>query len=343
MSGTYTVFVLGTDGKPLTPTTPAKARKLLTAGVAKKVWSKFGTFGIHMKEETRQETPLTTLGYDPGSKFEGYAVVCDQENILSVKVDLPDKDKIVKKLRRRKTLRRSRRYRKCRRRPARFHNRVRVGFIAPSQRVIVQSRLKVLGALFAIYPISRVGLEDVRFNHAKQRWGKHFSTAEIGKKRLLEFLQGHRVQISLFQAFETQELRVSYGYHKTAKKAANTFSAHCTDALALACSVGSGQRVEPGMLLIIDDTYRPVRRKLQDEEPAKGGKREKYSHGTVFGVQKGRLIGTRNGKKGQLYGEYKGGFRFYDQRGKRQNSTKLSWISTQFVIRKGEEQHSYVI
>lgn len=343
MSGTHTVFVLGIDGKPLTPTTPAKARKLLAAGVAKRVWSKFGTFGVQMEEETRQETPLTTLGYDPGSKFEGYAVVCDQENILSVKVDLPDKDKIVKKLKKRYTLRRSRRYRKCRRRPARFHNRVRVGFIAPSQRAIVQSRLKVLSALFAIYPISRAGLEDVRFNHAKQRWGKHFSTAEIGKKRLLEFLQEQGVQISLFQGFETQELRASYGYHKTAKKAAHTFTAHCTDALALACSVGSGQRIEPGVFLIIDDTYRPVRRKLQDEEPAKGGKREKYSHGTVFGVQKGRLIGTRNGKKGQLCGEYKGGFRYYDQCGKRQNSTKLSWISTQFVIRKGEEQHSYVI
>jgi hypothetical protein len=143
MSGTYTVFVLGIDGKPLTPTTPAKARKLLAAGVAKRVWSKFGTFGIQMKEDTRQETPLTTLGYDPGSKFEGHAVVCDQENILLVKVDLPDKDKIVKKLTKRYTLRRSRRYRKCRRRPDRSHNRVRVGFIAPSQRAIVQSRLKV--------------------------------------------------------------------------------------------------------------------------------------------------------------------------------------------------------
>ena len=343
MSGTHTVFVLGIDGKPLTPTTPAKARKLLTVGVAKRVWSKFGTFGIQMREETRQETPLTTLGYDPGSKFEGYAVVCDEENIVSVKLDLPVKDNIVKKLEKRHTLRRSRRYRKCRRRPARFHNRVRAGFIAPSQRVIVQSRLKVLRAFFAIYPINRVGLEDVRFNHAKQRWGRHFSTAEIGKRRLLEFLQGYGAQISLFQGFETQALREGYGYHKTAKKAANTFTAHCTDALALACSVGPGQPVEPGMFLIVDDTYRPVRRKLQDEEPAKGGRREKYSRGTVFGIQKGRLIGTRNGKKGQLCGEYKGGFRYYDQYGKRQNSTKLSWISTQFVIRKGEEQHSHVI
>ena len=32
----HSVFVLGQDGKPLTPTTPAKARKMLRAGVAVK-------------------------------------------------------------------------------------------------------------------------------------------------------------------------------------------------------------------------------------------------------------------------------------------------------------------
>src|SRR5690348_1385940 len=42
----HSVFVLDCHGRPLTPTTPAKARKLLRAGVAVKVWSQFGTFGI---------------------------------------------------------------------------------------------------------------------------------------------------------------------------------------------------------------------------------------------------------------------------------------------------------
>jgi hypothetical protein len=42
----HSVFVLDPDGKPLTPTTPAKARKLLRGGVAKKVRSQLGTFGI---------------------------------------------------------------------------------------------------------------------------------------------------------------------------------------------------------------------------------------------------------------------------------------------------------
>jgi hypothetical protein len=182
----HSVFVLSIEGKPLTPTTPARARKMLKAGVAQRVWSRFGTFGIQMVVETRAETPLTTLGYDAGTKYEGFAVVCGRENVLSVKLDLPDKKKIVRKLKERRNLRQARRFRNCRRRPKRFNNRTRqTDWIAPSQLVIVQSRLKLLEALFAVYPIDRVGFEDVRFHHAKHRWGANFSTIEIGKTRLL--------------------------------------------------------------------------------------------------------------------------------------------------------------
>ncbi|MGD0041976.1 MAG: RRXRR domain-containing protein, partial [Isosphaeraceae bacterium] len=58
---THTVFVLSLDENPLTPTTPAKARKLIRGGVAKQVWSKFGTFGIQMLVSTRRETPRVAL------------------------------------------------------------------------------------------------------------------------------------------------------------------------------------------------------------------------------------------------------------------------------------------
>ena len=124
-SSKHSVFVLGPDGKPLTPTTPAKARKLLAGGVAEKVWSKFGTFGIRLLVEARRETPRVALGVDHGTKFEGYSVVADRENSLNVKLDLPDKKKILKKLEERRTLRRARRQRKCRRRPCRSKNRGR--------------------------------------------------------------------------------------------------------------------------------------------------------------------------------------------------------------------------
>jgi hypothetical protein len=57
----HSVFVLGQDGKPLTPTTPAKARKMLRAGVAVKSWSKFGTFGIQMRVQSTWAFALDLL------------------------------------------------------------------------------------------------------------------------------------------------------------------------------------------------------------------------------------------------------------------------------------------
>lgn len=331
----HSVFVLGGDGTPLSPTTPARARKLLQAGVARKTWSRFGTFGIQLLVPTRTETPLTTLGVDHGTKFEGVAVVCGDENVLAVKLDLPDKKQIVRKLAERRTLRRARRFRKCRRRPTRSQNRRRNSFLAPSQAVIVGSRLKVLGAFKAIYPITVVGLEDVRFNHAAKRWGANFSTVEIGKARIQAFFAGQGVRLVCFKGWETQVIRERFSYRKCGDKAADRFEAHCSDALALAVEVGPGYRVEPGRFVVVDDTYRPVRRRLHDSQPAKGGVRAPYSRGTVCGLRKGLRIGTGNGKAGRLCGENRGGYRYHDAQGNRQSAKRLAWISPQFTTRGG--------
>src|SRR3990167_7492282 len=113
MSG---VFVLGKDGKPLTPCKASKARKLMEGKQAKPVWNKFGEFGIQMLVETRKETPKTVLGCDFGTKFEGYSVIIGRENNLNVMLKLPDKKKLVKKLDERRRMRRARRFRNCRRR-----------------------------------------------------------------------------------------------------------------------------------------------------------------------------------------------------------------------------------
>lgn len=332
----HSVFVLAKDGSPITPTTPARARKLLRGGVAKKVWSKFGTFGIQMLMETRRETPETVLGMDTGSKFEGYFVVCGRENNLSVKLDLPDKKKIVRKMEERRILRRARHGRKKRRRPARFDNRGRKGFIAPSQGVVIGSRLKILSAFFCIYPIESVGLEDVRFNHAKHRWGKHFSTAEIGKQRVRNFFKDCNVELLEYRGWETKEFREQYGYRKTSSKSADRFEAHCSDSLALACQVGPGDRVESGHFLVVDDTYRPVRRRLHVTQPSIGGIRKDYSRGIVRGLRKGLLIGTLGCRIGQLCGEIQDGYRYYNKAGNRPSTRKLVWISSQFIIRKGK-------
>jgi hypothetical protein len=103
--------------------------------MARKRWSKFGTFGIQLLTDTRTDTPNTALGVDKGTKFEGYSVVVGNENPLNIKLDLPDKKVIVRKLEERRTLRRARRHRNCRRRPKRLDNRRRENWLAPSQAV----------------------------------------------------------------------------------------------------------------------------------------------------------------------------------------------------------------
>ena len=58
--------------------------------------------------------PRTGLGVDHGAVAEGYAVVCGTENVLAVKLDLPDKAQMVRKLEKRRLLRHARRARKLR-------------------------------------------------------------------------------------------------------------------------------------------------------------------------------------------------------------------------------------
>lgn len=330
----HDVFVLDVKGNPLTPTNWRKAKNLIKGGVAKNLWSKFGTFGIQMLVETRKEKPDCSVGIDHGTKFEGYSIVCGEENNLNIKLDLPDKKKIVKKLEKRRELRRTRRSHKCRRREARFNNRKREGFIAPSQMVMINSRLKVLNEIFKIYPINYCGFEDVCFNHAKHKWGKNFSTVEIGKTKIKDFIKSNNISLKEYKGWETKELREKYNYKKISNKSKDCFESHCCDSLSLAVDTIIGERIEPNKKLItVDDTYLPVRRKLYDTEFKKGNVKDKYSKGTVFELRKGLLIGIKN-KVGQLCGELKGTFRYYNEEGKRQSTKSFDWISSNFITRR---------
>ncbi len=286
------------------PATQAKVRKLLKAKAAKPVWNKFGEFGIQLLTETSEIIQNISLGVDVGTKFEGYSVSSKNENLLNIKLNLPDKSNIKRKMEERSTLRRTKRRHKLRSRKARYNNRVRVGFIAPSQLVVIKSRLKILRELFKIYPISVIGLEDVCFNHYEKRWGKNFSTMEIGKNKLRAFLK-EKAKLFEFKGYKTKELREKYGYKKISDKSKNVFESHCCDSLALACEVLTGSRIEPNKkLTVVDDTYRPVRRKLHKVIPIKNNIRKSCGRGTVFGLQKGKIIGYK-GKEYLLTGVYK--------------------------------------
>jgi hypothetical protein len=320
----HNVFVLGLGGKPLTPTTNAKARKLMRGSQAKPVWSKFGQFGIQMLVDTGKKHPRTAFGCDFGTKFEGYGVTVGKENNLSVMWKLPDKKKIVRKLEERKALRRARRWRNCRRREARFDNRGRKGFLAPSQKVIVLSRLKCMSEFFRCYPIDAVALEDVCFNHRDKRWGKNFSTVEVGKSFINNWIR-QRASLQFYKGYDTEECRGKYGYRKSKVKSAEVFNAHCSDALAIATDVYAREHIAQGKFVVVDDTYRPVKRKLHDTQPAKGGIRDKYSTGNFRSIRKGTMCNF-----GQICGGTGNKYLARNQDNKRISRTKLSWLSHHF-------------
>ena len=257
-------------------------------------------------------------------------MVCGHENVINVKLDLPNKKKISSKLEERSALRRTRRRRNCRRRESRFNNRSRKNFLAPSQRVIVQSRLKIINELAKMYPVSKAGLENVTFNHAKYRWGANFSTVEIGKKRIREAFSELRITLHEYQGWETSEIRKRYGYCKGSDKSADRFESHCSDSLTLACSVQDDVPLPPGPFLTVDDTYRCVRRRLHDTQYSKGGIRPPYSKGTVKGLRKGLSVGHK-GKALQLTGASNGKFRLSGAT--RPTAVKLDWVSSQFCKR----------
>jgi hypothetical protein len=178
-------------------------------------------------------------------------------------------------------------------------------------------------------------MEDVKFNHAKKRWGKNFSTMEIGKSLIRKFFEDHNITLYEYHGFETSEYRKFYGYKKISNKKADKFESHCSDSLTLACTVAYGYAVIPGTFLVVDDTYRCVRRQLHATQPAKGGIRRKWSTGVVEGLRKGLLIGTKRGP-GRLCGIWERGFRYYDIDGKRQLIWSPLWISSSFITRIGD-------
>ena len=324
------VFVLSGSGKPLTPCKPRKARKLIEGKVAKPIWNKFGLFGIQMLVETRQQTPKTVLGIDNGTKFEGYSIVSEKDNNLNVMWKLPNKKTIVEKLKERRKLRRAKRFRNCRRREARFDNRNRDGFIAPSQLVIVNSRLKCLKELFKYYPISKVGIEDVKFNHRDNRWGKNFSTVEIGKRMIKDFIINKigRENYLTFNGFETKELREKNNLNKSSNKSAEHFYSHCVDSFVIASEIVNNS-IHTDNILVVDDTYRPTRRRLHDTQFKKGGIREKYSAGNFKGTRKGTIC-----EFGQIVGGTKNNFWIRNLENKRIGKvlTKISWLSHKFKV-----------
>ncbi|MGK7927172.1 MAG: RNA-guided endonuclease IscB [Spirulina sp.] len=156
------VFVLDKNKKPLNPTHPARARKLLKSGRAK-VFKRF-PFTIILQNTEGGETNDCQLKIDPGSKKTGLAIL--QGNRVVWGAELTHRGHQIRDaLTSRRQLRRSRRNRKMRYRKPRFLNRKRSeGWLAPSLMSRVHNILTWVNRLCRICPISGISQELVRFD-----------------------------------------------------------------------------------------------------------------------------------------------------------------------------------
>ncbi len=282
--------VLDKNLKPLMPTTPARARLLLSRGKAKAYRNKLGIFCIILKEEIEPDNQQIALGIDPGSHYEGYSVVGTQGTILNGMAETPRhvKDAVEQ----RRVMRHTRRGRNCRRRPARFNNRQRnKKTLPPSTYARWNAKLRILKQLLKVIPISDVVVEDVKAltKKGQNKWNSNFSPIEQGKEWFYDQIQKLNLNIHVIEGFDTMRLRGIFGLKKTNQKSKRTFNSHAVDAWAMAADVtGAEQPTEKGLFYWIP--IRLHRRQLHYLQLQKSGIRKPYGGTRSYGLKRGTLV-----------------------------------------------------
>jgi 5-methylcytosine-specific restriction endonuclease McrA len=168
------VFVLDKKRNPLMLCHPARARELLEKGKA--VVHKLYPFTIRLKTKTTGITEPLRLKIDPGSKATGLAIIRESDGYILWAANLRhrqfivvNKDgKFVTIMNKRASLRRSRRSRKTRYRPARFNNRKRPkGWLPPTIKAKADCVISWVEKLMRLCPITAISVETVRFDTQK--------------------------------------------------------------------------------------------------------------------------------------------------------------------------------
>ena len=291
------VPVVSREGRPLMPCRPAKARKLLESGRAEPRWSKLGLFYIQLAIEIASEPNGGGQGFvlvhDPGSKYDGFALGSKRVQLLGMALMPED---VPEKVKRRRDLRRGRRCRKTRRRPERPRS-PGPGWVSPTQLAKVLLRLAVVRELCRLYPVTSIIVEDVRFDHYRHRYGKHFSTVEIGKTRYYAELRELAVLV-LVEGWQTKLWREGAGLRKTSEKAKLLPESHANDAAAMLWGLAGCEVGEAPFWAWRRPEYE--RRSLHRQNPQKGGIRLRFG-GTCNGgfFRKGDYVEAE--KAGKVY------------------------------------------
>ena len=190
------VFVIDKKGKPLLPTHPARARKLLLKGKARVI--RVVPFCIQLKrvvenavgfdtcfdtlrystQEATQPKGSFTIGIDDGAKEVGIAVVNDVKKEVVFHGVIKLRQDVSLKIKQRANFRRTRRTRKLRHRKARFLNR-KHSMPQPSIRQRKESIVRVVRDLKKLLKITAVIIEQGQFDVSSFSAGRQLIGTEF--------------------------------------------------------------------------------------------------------------------------------------------------------------------
>ena len=146
--------------------------------------------------------------------------------------------------------RRGRRYRKTPCRQPR-QNRKRDP-IPPSNKARWQFKIRVVKVFDALFPISNIGIEDIKAVAKKggRKWNKSFSTLEVGKNWCYSQLE-IIAPVTKFDSYtDTYLTRQKWGLKKSKAKLSNGLDAHCVDSWVLAYLLVGGHTSPENTLLM---------------------------------------------------------------------------------------------
>lgn len=251
MNETTRVPVISKDGKPLMPTTAARARKWISSGKAIAKRNKVGVFYVQLLQEPsgylHQEI---VAGTDRGKAFTGIAFQSQLATIVLFHLCLPgfykskktskDRQSVTGKIEKRAELRRTRRGQKINRkkpfklrnhRQKRFFNR-RQNKLPPSVKANREMELRILSELSRILPISEIKDESCGGNSKKNGFG--ISPVTVGQEWFRA--QAHLIApVSEVNSLDTGKYRDYLGLIKDRKdKSKQTPETHANDAIAIA-------------------------------------------------------------------------------------------------------------
>lgn len=159
------VYVISKNGKPLMPCSNVIARLLLKQGKAKVKKREPFTIKLNYITETEYLQDLT-LASDTGSKYSGYAVSNEKDEILYTS-EVENRNDVTDKMSQRSMYRRNRRSRKTRYRKPRFDNRknsIKKDRHSPTLISKFNSHIREIEFIESILPIKRIVFETGTFD-----------------------------------------------------------------------------------------------------------------------------------------------------------------------------------